>query len=134
MERRTLANKVPCMRVTHAFAAVLLFCIGILSAVSARKPVKVFILAGQSNMEGQGVADLDGKDYNQGKGTLAQLIRDPAKGPMFKHLTNAQGGWQVRDDVWVRYVRERGPLLRGPLTVGFSVYGDLHHFGPELQF
>ena len=40
----------------------------------------------------------------------------------------------MRDDVWVRYKREHGPLLRGPLTVGFSVYGDAHHFGPELQF
>ena len=25
-------------------------------------------------------------------------------------------------------------LLHGPLTVGFTVYGDTHHFGPELQF
>jgi len=36
--------------------------------------------------------------------------------------------------VWVRYQREGQPLLRGPLTFGFSVYGDSHHFGPELQF
>jgi len=36
--------------------------------------------------------------------------------------------------VWVRYRREDGPLLCGPLTIGFSVYGDAHHFGPELQF
>jgi hypothetical protein len=34
----------------------------------------------------------------------------------------------------VRYRREKQPLLAGPLTVGFSVYGDAHHFGPELQF
>jgi len=122
------------MKVTHAFVAVLLFCIGVVSAVSAPKPVKVFILAGQSNMEGQGVADLDGKDYNEGRGTLAQLMRDPAKAAMFRHLKDAQGKWTVREDVWVRYQRERGPLLRGPLTVGFSVYGDAHHFGPELQF
>ena len=26
------------------------------------------------------------------------------------------------------------PLLAGPLAMGFSVYGDKHHFGPELQF
>ena len=26
------------------------------------------------------------------------------------------------------------PLLAGPLALGFSVYGDVHHFGPELQF
>src|SRR6185437_6511621 len=30
--------------------------------------------------------------------------------------------------------RENDPLLAGPLTLGFSVYGDSHHFGPELQF
>jgi hypothetical protein len=35
-------------------------------AVAAKSPVKVFILAGQSNMEGQGVADLEGKDYYSG--------------------------------------------------------------------
>ncbi|MBI5383256.1 MAG: sialate O-acetylesterase [Verrucomicrobia bacterium] len=97
-------------------------------------PVKVFILAGQSNMEGQGVADLDGKDYNGGKGTLACLLRDPVKAPEVAHLREAPGKWAVRHDVWVRYQRERGPLLRGPLTMGFSVYGDAHHFGPELQF
>ena len=38
------------------------------SSAEARGPVKVFLLAGQSNMEGQAVADLDGKDYNHGKG------------------------------------------------------------------
>jgi hypothetical protein len=99
-----------------------------------KSPVKVFILAGQSNMEGQGVADLTGKDYNGGRGTLATLMRDPAKAALFKHLKTADGKWTVRDDVFVRYQREHGPLLAGPLSLGFSVYGDQHHFGPELQF
>ena len=44
---------------------------------SGTSPLKVFILAGQSNMEGQAVVDLTGKDYNDGKGTLATLIADP---------------------------------------------------------
>ncbi len=104
------------------------------AAQAAPSPVKVFILAGQSNMEGQAVADLEGKDYNDGKGTLAQLLRDPAKAPQFQHLRDARGGWAVRDDVWVRYQREQAPLLHGPLGMGYSVYGDPHHFGPELQF
>jgi len=103
-------------------------------AADSSKLLKVFILAGQSNMEGQGVVDLEGKDYNQGKGTLAMLMRDPVKGTMFRHLKDAQGKWTVRDDVWVRYQRESRPLLAGPLGCGFSVYGDPHHFGPELQF
>ena len=98
------------------------------------KPVKVFILAGQSNMEGHAVTDLVGKNYNEGKGTLATLMKDPAKAPQFKHLKNEKGEWATRDDVWVRYQREKKPLLAGPLGMGFSVYGDTHHFGPELQF
>ena len=98
------------------------------------KPVKVFILAGQSNMEGQAVADLDGKNYNDGKGTLKALLADPAKAPRLQHLRDDKGGWTVREDVWVRYQREKQPLLAGPLSVGFAVYGGTHHFGPELQF
>ncbi|MEQ1859139.1 MAG: sialate O-acetylesterase [Chthoniobacteraceae bacterium] len=100
----------------------------------AATPVKVFILAGQSNMEGQAVVDLTGRNYNEGKGTLAALLRDPAKAPILRHLMGADGKWTVRNDVWVRYERERGPMLAGPLGVGFSVYGDKGHFGPELQF
>ena len=58
--------------------AVLLL-VGQLAAAgqAGRSPVKVFILAGQSNMEGQAVADLDGQDYNEGKGTLTMLMEDP---------------------------------------------------------
>jgi len=98
------------------------------------KPVKVFILAGQSNMEGQAVVDLSGKDYNDGKGTPEQLMGDPNKSATFRHLRDRDGKWTVRKDVWVRYQREEGPLLVGPLGLGYSVYGDQHHFGPELQF
>jgi len=110
--------------------------LGSWSAVGAEpaKPIKVFILAGQSNMEGQAVVDLEGKDYNDGKGTLNFLRRDPEKGKLIQHLSNPDGTWVVRDDVWCRYRREHGPLLAGPLAMGFSVYGDSHHFGPELQF
>ena len=102
--------------------------------INPSKPVKVFILAGQSNMEGQAVVDLDGPDYNDGKGTLVKLMADPAKTALFQHLKSADGKWTVRKDVWVRYQREDQPLLTGPLGLGFSVYGDEHHFGPELQF
>ncbi len=101
--------------------------------VPAAQPVKVFILAGQSNMEGQATVDLTGKDYNEGRGTLVAIMDDPAKKAKFAHLRDANGKWVARDDVRVRYQRENQPLLEGPLSVGFSVYGD-HHFGPELQF
>jgi hypothetical protein len=105
-----------------------------LAAAEAPVPLKVFILAGQSNMEGQAVADLDGKDYNGGKGTLSALLKDPDKAAHVKHLGNGAGGWAVRQDVWVRYQPENGPLKAGPLTLGFTPYAGKHHFGPELQF
>lgn len=104
------------------------------AAPPAKGPVKVYILAGQSNMEGQAVVDLEGKDYNGGKGTLKTLMADPAKAPMLKHLKDERGDWSVRDDVWVRYQTENQPLKKGPLSIGFAVYGGKHHFGPELQF
>jgi arylsulfatase A-like enzyme len=101
---------------------------------ASKLPVKVFILAGQSNMEGQAVVDLEGKDYNDGKGTLKTLMRDPVKGTLFAHLKDAAGDWKTLDDVWVRYQPEDQPLRKGPLSVGFAVYNDRHHFGPELEF
>ena len=118
----------------HWLIATALLTASTVFAADGPLPVKVFILAGQSNMEGQAVSDLDGKDYNGGKGTLNFLLRDPEKSPLFKHLRDADGKWTVRKDVWCRYQREQGPLLAGPLSMGFSVYGDSHHFGPELQF
>ncbi len=85
-------------------------------------------------MEGQAVADLEGKDYNDGKGTLKFLLADPARAPRFAHLRDDQGKWTVRDDVWVRFQPEQDPLKAGPLALGFTGYGGQHHFGPELQF
>ena len=105
-----------------------------LQAAESDLAVKVFVLAGQSNMEGQAVVDLAGSDYNDGQGTLLALLNDPAKRDALRHLRDANGQWRVRDDVWVRYQREDAPLLAGRLAIGYSVYGDQHHFGPELQF
>jgi len=101
---------------------------------AGKGPVKVFILAGQSNMEGQGVADLEGKDYNDARGTLSTVMKDPAKAPLYKHLKDDKGQWTVRDDVWAWYKPENSPVKCGPLGLGFTVYGGKHHFGPELEF
>jgi len=96
--------------------------------------VKVFILAGQSNREGQAAADLEGKDYNNARGTLNTVMKDPAKASLYKHLKDDKGQWTVREDVWVWYRPENSPVKCGPLALGFTVYGGGHHFGPELQF
>ena len=95
-------------------------------ANDAEKPIKVFILAGQSNMEGHGFIAADPK-RNDGKGSLAFLVKDPTKSSRFKHLADKEGRWIVRDDVWISYLDRKGPL-----TVGFGARPEL--IGPELGF
>ena len=96
--------------------------------------IKVFLLAGQSNMEGQGVVDLDHPEhYNGGRGILKTVLDDPDTGRAFGHWRNADGSWVKRDDVFVCYQPERGPYKAGPLSIGFAGYEGLHHFGPEME-
>jgi alpha-galactosidase len=90
------------------------------------KPVKVFILAGQSNMEGQGFIKADPR-RNGGKGSLEHLAKDPTTAARFKHLLGKEGGWVVRDDVWIHYLGRKGKL-----TVGYGARED--RIGPELGF
>ena len=103
-------------------------------AAESELPLQVFILAGQSNMEGQGVVDLDHPEhYNGGRGTLVRVMQDPAKAAQFKHVKHPDGKWTVRDDVWCRF-RTAHELKKGPLTIGFAGYPGQHHIGPEFQF
>ena len=112
----------------------LLALFGLAASVASAKALQVYILAGQSNMEGQSVVDLTGKDYNEGRGTLVEVMARPENAERYAHLRAKDGSWVVRKDVWIRYQREKQPLLVGELSVGYAVYGDKHHFGPELQF
>lgn len=96
------------------------------SAQAATKPVRVFILAGQSNMEGHGVVAAD-PERNGGKGTLEFLAKAPATAERFAPLVDSAGQWRKRDDVWITYLNRNGPL-----TVGYGAHEGL--IGPELGF
>ena len=83
------------------------------NAAPAAKPVQVFILAGQSNMEGKALAS-----------TLLPLISDTETRSRFQHLRRGSE-WTARDDVWVTFLdrRARGGVtapVYGPLSVGFG--------------
>jgi hypothetical protein len=93
---------------------------------AADKPVKVFVLAGQSNMEGHGFIKADPK-RNEGKGSLEYVARQPDAATRFRHLLGTDGKWAVRNDVWIHYLDRKGNL-----TAGFGVKGD--RIGPELGF
>jgi hypothetical protein len=93
---------------------------------AADKPVKVFILAGQSNMEGAGFVKAE-PSRNGGKGSLEFLVKDSATADKFKHLVDKNGKWVVRDDVWIHYLNRKGKL-----TVGYGAQED--RIGPEFGF
>ena len=86
---------------------------------AAEKKVKVFVLAGQSNMEGHGAVR-----------SLPVLGEHPQYGHLLKDLQNEDGSWTVRDDVTIAWnVKER---KHGPLSVGWGL--EAEEIGPELMF
>ncbi|MEE2642798.1 MAG: sialate O-acetylesterase [Planctomycetota bacterium] len=107
--------------------------------VAAQAPVKsdtfqVFLLAGQSNMEGQGVVDLDHpKYYNSGKGILKNVMKNPKRAELYRHIVDGEGNFITREDVFVRFVT-RTRTKTGGLSIGFTGYDGKHHIGPEFQF
>ncbi len=110
----------------------------------AAEEIKVFILAGQSNMEGFGRI---GNDAGV-KGTLPWMVANPSLKEHFPDLlddnsewvlTAPNGDWAERDDVWIYYDRlhdnqniHNHKVLTGGLTVryGFADNG----IGPEFGF
>jgi serine/threonine protein kinase len=85
-----------------------------------KQPVKVFLLAGQSDMGGRGALR-----------TVDWLGQDSTHGHLLKRIKNPDGSWVSRSDVWVHYTRERD-VKNGPLSVGFGQSDQ--EIGPELLF
>ena len=65
-----------------------------------KAPIKVFILAGQSNMEGAGAARSN-LDRNNGKGSLEYLVKDP------KTVSS-----RTTSSVWRREISSVRPMIR----------------------
>lgn len=104
-------------------SALLFFLCLFTQSVFAQKPVKVFILAGQSNMAGHG------ETVKGEKGNLTWLVNTNKK---YQHLTDASGEWKTRDDVFV-YGKDKFDVLHtGGLSIGFGAFP--YTIGPELQF
>ena len=117
------------MKHHHRLCQIALIAIALspsLAAAAPPKPTKVFILAGQSNMEGQGIIAADPK-RSGGQGSLESLVQSPEFAQKFVHLKTADGTWAIRNDVWISYLDRSGPL-----TVGYGARPD--RIGPELGF
>lgn len=83
--------------------------------------IKVFVLTGQSNMEGKGSA-----------AHLDTYKNDPLIKDTYQLLKNGDE-WAVRDDVWITYPTKAGGEKHGQLTVGYGTKGDAS-IGPEFGF
>lgn len=95
-------------------ALLLLVVLPLTPLCAAEKPVKVFILAGQSNMEGKAPNDL-----------FTHQATDAKTKDLFAHLRR-DNQWIERDDVFIKYFARKGPL-----TIG---YGSPGRTGAELEF
>ena len=115
------------------FWGMTMFVLLSIHEVSAQsKPLRVFILAGQSNMEGH--AKIDTFDY---------LGDDPATAPLLEKMRGADGKPVVCENAWISYLtggEEENVTLSGKLTAGYgSVWGQPpgmlgDKIGPEFTF
>jgi hypothetical protein len=97
-----------------------------ITASGSEKVVKVFILAGQSNMQGAGQIKAD-PSRNGGQGSLEYLTKAEETKNKFGKLRNESGQWLKRQDVWISYLDREGPL-----SVGYGARQET--IGPELAF
>jgi Carbohydrate esterase, sialic acid-specific acetylesterase len=114
------------MKRTAAYLTILLLAA---TGVEA-KPLKVFILAGQSNMEGP--ANISTFDY---------IGDDPATAPVLKMMKSSDGKPTVSQNAWISYLTgDKNFTLSGKLTAGYgSMWGQDptkpgDRIGPEFTF
>jgi hypothetical protein len=101
--------------------------------IAEAKPLKVFILAGQSNMEGH--ARIETFDY---------IGDDPATAPLLKMMRGADGKPAVAENAWISYLTghyegNANGEGTGKLTAGYGARGsnptqDGGKIGPEFTF
>lgn len=112
---------------------LLLASFALISSPAHAKPLKVFILAGQSNMEGHARTE-----------TIDYIGDDPLTAPILKEMRNPDGTPRVCQKVWMSYLTgpydgsANGEGL-GKLTAGFGERGNQPtkisaKIGPEFTF
>ncbi len=98
--------------------------LGLSYSISA-KPLKVYLLVGQSNMQGHAA-----------ERTLGHLGMDAKTAPLLKAIQNADGSPKVHDQIWISSIdtSEESGAKEGKLTVGYGAGGREPKIGPELTF
>jgi len=89
------------------------------------KKVRVFVLAGQSNMQGYGTID----EAGQSPGSLSDVTQNDVDGTW--SAIGTPGNWTTLPDAYL-YFERGGDTIRSNVTVGQGAFSDL--IGPELMF
>lgn len=94
-------------------------------AEQANVPLKVYVLVGQSNMQGHAEVR-----------TLQHLGMDPKTAPLLKDLMNDDGEPVTCDHVWISSIGHDGQEneRHGKLTSDYGASGRGPKFGPEFGF
>jgi len=111
-------------RIETVMALVAVLIIGFTFNVTAlAKPLKVYILAGQSNMQG-----------SAHQGTFAAMGDDPKTAGLLKEVLDENGDPVVCDNAWITYLTggREGDVLHGRVKVGYGF--DSERIGPEYAF
>ena len=92
---------------------------------AAGGPLKVYLLVGQSNMQGHAQVR-----------TFDHIGMDPKTAPILQAIRNADGTSKVCQNVWISSVDPAAPEgeRHGRLTVGYGASGRDPKIGPELPF
>ena len=108
----------------HSAIFILLCLVPLISIQAKDKPLKIFILAGQSNMQGTGHVR-----------TLPHMAADSATKELHDKIVDANGKYLVYKDIQVSAVSDKSSEKNGALTVGFgSNLTKPEVSGPELAF
>lgn len=117
----------PCMKFACLIALALILTP---SALGAEHPLKIYILAGQSNMEGHARVE-----------TIDYISDDPDTASLHERMHNPDGSLRVCDNVWISYFTGRGQNNGegfGKLTAGYGSRDnpaeDGGKIGPEFTF
>jgi alpha-galactosidase len=101
--------------------------VGLMSGIGSQavaKPLKVFILAGQSNMQG-----------HVNVSTFDSMADDPKTAPILKDMRDSNGKPRVCEKVWISSIGcadDDTTEQKGKVTAGFGASTD--EIGPEFTF
>ena len=110
-------------RIANALIVAALFCLTTQALAADAKPLKVFILSGQSNMQGHAATR-----------TFNVIGMDEKTAPLLKEMQNKNGTPRVCEKVWITSIGSAAEERVGKLMAGFGAEAGGPKIGPEFTF